>query len=398
MELTRIAGTLIQPARRPRIAIVHDWLVVYGGAERCLRQLIALFPDAEVFAIVDFFSDEDRAALFGKRATTSFIQKLPFAKTKYRNYLPLMPLAIEQFDLSGFDLVISSSHAVAKGVLTGPGQKHICYCYTPIRYAWDFQHQYLRESRMTRGLKSAVARLALHYIRMWDSRTAHGVDRFVAISGYIAGRIRKTYGRDAEVLYPPVDLEAFPVRRDKSDFYLAASRLVPYKRVDLIVEAFAAMPGKRLVVIGDGPEMARIRKLAPANVTLLGFQADAVLLDHLQRARAFVFAAEEDFGLLPVEAQACGTPVIAFGKGGVGETVIGLDNPAGHAPTGVFFDAQTVASIMKAVALFETVDISADVCRSRAGHFSVVAFQTAWLGIINASESAATTTPGDINV
>ncbi len=382
MELTRIAGTPIKPSRQPRVAIIHDWLVVYGGAERCLRQLIALFPDAELFAIVDFFSDEDRAKLFGKRANTSFIQKMPFAKSKYRSYLPLMPLAIEQFDLSAFDTVISSSHAVAKGVLTGPDQKHICYCYTPIRYAWDFQHQYLRESQMTTGLKSAVARLALHYIRMWDSRTAHGVDRFVAISGYIAGRIRKAYGRDAEVLYPPVDIEAFALRRDKADFYLAASRLVPYKRVDLIVEAFATMPGKRLVVIGDGPEMARIRKLAPANVTLLGFQNDIVLLDHLQRARAFVFAAEEDFGLLPVEAQACGTPVIAFGKGGAGETVIGLDNPAGHPPTGVFFSAQTIQSLVEAVELFETVTISPDACRRQAEAFSIGAFSAAWLEMV----------------
>ncbi len=382
MELTRITGTPIKPAPRRRVAIVHDWLVVYGGAERCLRQLIGLFPDAELFAIVDFFSDEDRARLFGKRAHTSFIQKLPLARTKYRNYLPLMPLAIEQFDLSAFDIVISSSHAVAKGVLTGPNQQHICYCYTPIRYAWDFQHQYLRESRMTSGLRSAIARLALHYIRMWDSRTAHGVDRFVAISGYIAGRIRKAYGRDAEVLYPPVDLEAFALRRDKSDFYLAASRLVPYKRVDLIVEAFAAMPRKRLVVIGDGPEMGRIRKLARANVTLLGFQNDAVLLDHLQRARAFVFAAEEDFGLLPVEAQACGTPVIAFGRGGAGESVIGLDNPAGHAPTGVFFNAQTIPALVEAVELFETVTISPDACRRQAEAFSISAFSAAWLDLV----------------
>jgi glycosyltransferase involved in cell wall biosynthesis len=227
-----------------------------------------------------------------------------------------------------------------------------------------------------------VARLALHYIRMWDSRTAHGVDRFVAISGYIAGRIRKAYGRDAEVLYPPVDIEAFALRRDKADFYLAASRLVPYKRVDLIVEAFATMPGKRLVVIGDGPEMARIRKLAPANVTLLGFQNDIVLLDHLQRARAFVFAAEEDFGLLPVEAQACGTPVIAFGKGGAGETVIGLDNPAGHPPTGVFFSAQTIQSLVEAVELFETVTISPDACRRQAEAFSIGAFSAAWLEMV----------------
>jgi len=393
LELTRIAGTPIKPRHRPRVAIIHDWLVVYGGAERVLRQLIALFPEAEVFAVVDFFSDQDRTKIFGKRARTSFIQKLPFAKTKYRNYLPLMPVAVEQFDLSGFDLVISSSHAVAKGVLTGPDQRHICYCHTPMRYAWDLQHQYLQQHGLANGRTRILARWMLHYVRLWDARTANGVDLFMANSAYVARRIKKIYGRDATVVYPPVDVAACTISVEKENFYLAASRLVPYKRIDLIVEAFAAMPEKRLVVIGDGPEMTRIRKLASPNISLLGFQNDQVLLDHLQRARAFVFAAEEDFGMLPVEAQACGTPVIAFGKGGALETVIGWGNPAGAAPTGVFFSAQTVDSLAAAVALFETVSISAEACRSRAGHFSVEAFHTGWLDIM-----AANAALGDVNV
>jgi glycosyltransferase involved in cell wall biosynthesis len=382
LELIRIAGTPIKPAQRRRVAIVHDWLVVYGGAERCLRQLIGLFPDAELFAIVDFFSDDDRARLFGKRARTSFIQTLPFARTKYRTYLPLMPLAVEQFDLSAFDMVISSSHAVAKGVLTGPDQEHICYCHTPIRYAWDLQHQYLRESGLTRGVKSAFSRLLLHYIRLWDTRTAWGVDRFIANSAYVARRILKVYGREAEVIYPPVDIDRFSLRRDKEDFYLTASRMVQHKRICLTVEAFAAMPEKRLLVIGDGPEMAKIRAMAGPNVTLLGIQNDVSLCDYLQRAKAFICAAEEDFGILAVEAQACGTPVIAFGKGGAMETIIGPDNPAGDEPTGIFFEAQTAGALITAVERFETVKIRPEACRNRAETFSISAFKAAWIDIL----------------
>ena len=370
------ADLLTKPTQR--VAIVHDWLVVLGGAERVLRELLVMFPNADLFAVVDFLSDEDRARLFGKRAKTTFIQRLPRARKKYRTYLPLMPIAIEQLDMSGYDLVISSSHAVAKGVLTGPDQRHICYCYTPIRYAWDLQHQYLAQSGLTRGLKSVIARLTLHYIRQWDLRTANGVDEFIAISHYIARRIKKVYGREAEVIYPPVDIDLFPPVSDKDDFYLTASRLVPYKRVDLIVEAFAAMPEKRLVVIGDGPELPKLKRLAGANVTLLGYQSDEVLLDHLQRARAFIFAAEEDFGILPVEAQACGTPVIAYAKGGALETVVGLGNSKPDSATGVLFDSQSTNAITDAIRRFESVTISPQTCRNWAERFATPQFHHAW--------------------
>jgi glycosyltransferase involved in cell wall biosynthesis len=380
--MSELSETATKRLSKPRVAIVHDWLVVYGGAERVLRELIALFPDCDLFTVVDFLGDNERANLFGKRAKTTFIQKLPFAKKKYRAYLPLMPVAIEQFDLSAYDLVLSSSYAVAKGVITGPDQVHICYCHSPIRYAWDLQHQYLRQTGLTRGLKSIVARLMLHYIRIWDSQTAVSVDKFIANSAYIARRIGKIYGRNAQVVHPPVDIELFPLRLDKEDFYLTASRMVPYKRIDLIVEAFSTMPEKRLVVIGDGPEMARVSKLANSNVTLLGFQDNAVLRDHLQRARAFVFAAEEDFGILPVEAQACGTPVIAFGKGGALETVAGIGNTANRAPTGIFFEAQTVAALVNAVKRFETVEINPVDCRAWAETFSVGTFRHAIQNIV----------------
>jgi glycosyltransferase involved in cell wall biosynthesis len=365
-----------------RVAIVHEWLVTYAGSERVVRELLAIFPDADLFALVDFMNEEDRKKFNGKVAKTSFIQKLPFAAKKFRGYLPLMPLAVEQFDLSAYDLVISSSHAVAKGVLTGPDQVHICYCHTPIRYAWDLQHQYLEQSGLTRGLKSVFARLVLHYIRQWDSRTPNGVDAFVANSAYIARRIKKVYGRDAHVIYPPVDVEAFPMVREKQDFYVAASRFVPYKRMDLIVDAFNAMPDRKIIVLGDGPEWNRIRAKAGPNVTMLGYQGDLVLRDHLQQARAFVFAAEEDFGIMPVEALACGTPVIAFGRGGVAESVRARGNRQNLPPTGTFFDAQTVPALIDAIGRFEQESIKPQDCRDRAEAFSAQVFRSAFRELV----------------
>ena len=351
-----------------KIAIVHDWLVTYAGAERVLAALCETWPEADLFAVIDFLCDEDRARLGGKRATTTFIQQLPKARSAYQKYLPLMPLAIEQLDMSAYDLVISSSHAVAKGVLTGPNQLHISYVHSPIRYAWDLQHQYLHEASLDRGVKAKLARMLLHYMRMWDQRTASGVDEFIANSHFIAKRINKSYRRQSTVIYPPVDTSRFTLHEAKEDFYLTASRMVPYKKIPLIVEAFAAMPDKRLVVIGTGPEMERVREVASANVTLMGYQSDEVLRQYMQRARAFVFAAEEDFGIAPIEAQACGTPVIAFARGGVLETIRGLEH---EKPTGVFYPEQSVDSIVSAVRTFEThcQRISASNCRSNAERF-----------------------------
>lgn len=368
-----------KPLADLKIAIVHDWLVTYAGAERVLEQMLRCLPHADLFSLVDFVANEQRQFLQGKRVTTSFIQHLPWARKKYRSYLPLMPLAIEQFDLSGYDLVISSSYAVAKGVLTGPDQLHLCMCYSPIRYAWDLQHQYLRESGLDRGLKGVAARLLLHYIRLWDSRTAHGVDEYIAISHFVARRIHKVYGREATVIYPPVDIDGFTLHENKEDYYVTASRLVPYKRVGLIVEAFARMPDKRLVVIGDGPDLAKIKAVAGPNVTILGEQPFEVLCQHLQRAKCFIFAAEEDFGIAPLEAQACGTPVIAFQRGGAVETIRGFDDPM---PTGVFFDRQDVESIKSAITRFEQIEntFSPVICRNNARRFTVAAFRENFLG------------------
>lgn len=357
-----------------RVAIVHDWLTVYAGAERVLEQMILCFPQADIFSTVDFLPNDARGFLQGKHAHTSFIQKLPFAKRHYRSYLPLMPLAIEQFDLSSYDLVISSSHAVAKGVLTGPDQLHVCMCYSPMRYAWDLQHQYLQESGLNKGLKGWVAKYLLHRLRIWDARTPNGVDEFIAISRFIAKRIQKVYRRSSTVIYPPVQTDVFELQPVKEDFYFTASRLVPYKKVDLIVQAFAHMPDKRLIVIGDGPDFDKIAKIAPPNVTLLGYQPFGVLKTHLQRAKAFIFAAEEDFGIAPLEAQACGTPVIAYGKGGALETILGT--PSDPVRTGVFFGEQTVDSICQALAQFESLPqiIEPQDCRQNSLRFALERF------------------------
>ncbi|MEI8233448.1 MAG: glycosyltransferase family 4 protein [Verrucomicrobiota bacterium] len=350
---------------RKRVAVVHDWLPLYGGAERVLEQMLSLFPQADLFTLMESLPPGERGFLHGKNPHTSLIQRLPFCAKVYRHYFALMPFAIEQFDLSSYDIVISSSYAFAKGVLTGPDQLHVCYCHSPIRYAWDLQHQYLaRRGRVSSG----IARLLLHYIRLWDTRTANGVDAFLANSRFIARRIRKTYGREAQVVFPPVDVENFTPCADKDDYYLAAARFVPYKRIDLLVQAFARMPHQRLIVVGDGPEFARIRSRATPNTTLVGHQSQACLRAYLERARGFVFAGEEDFGITLVEAQACGTPVIAFGRGGAREIVQ-------DGKTGVLFPEQTEASILQAIQRFEACRFATETLRRNADRFSIPVFR-----------------------
>ncbi|MBI4825089.1 MAG: glycosyltransferase family 4 protein [Nitrospirae bacterium] len=357
-----------------RTAVIHDWLVTYAGSERLLEQVLKLYPDADLFSLVDFLPEEDRVFLSGKKAQTSFIQHLPMAKNKYRNYLPLMPCAIERFDLSEYELILSSSHAVAKGVRKKPNQLHICYCHTPMRYAWDLQEQYLKESKLDKGIKGALVKKILKRIREWDYATAKNVDHFIANSHYIKDRIKRNYGRDADVIYPPVDVDAFHVGYEREGFYLTASRMVPYKKMDLIVEAFSEM-GKELVVIGDGPDFEKVRLKAKGNVKLLGYQRSDILNEYMRKAKAFVFAAEEDFGIVPVEAQACGTPVIAYGKGGAVETVSPLTDKGVH-PTGIFFHEQTPEALIDAVKMFEANEkiFDPDEIRKNSERFSVERF------------------------
>ncbi|GJG88453.1 glycosyl transferase family 1 [Gemmatimonadetes bacterium T265] len=364
-----------------RVAVVHEWLVNYAGSERVLEQLLLLLPDADLYAVVDFVPPDERGFLGGRRARTTFVQRLPFARTRYRAYLPLMPLAIEQLDLSGYDLVVSSSHAVAKGVLTDPDALHVSYCHSPLRYAWDLQHAYLRETGLGWGPTGLLVRRQLHRLRVWDARAALGVDRFVANSRFVARRIAKAYRRAADVVYPPVDTDAFtpgPPERPAPDggppYYVAASRFAPYKRMPMIVEAFRALPDRRLVVIGDGPEWRAAARAAGRNVTLLGRLPSGELRAWLRGARAYLFAAIEDFGIAPIEAQACGTPVVAYAGGALRETLPGLD---ADAPCGVLYEEQTPGALAAAVREFEAHAgrINARACRANAERYSVAAFR-----------------------
>ena len=359
-----------------RVAVVHDWLYVLGGAEKVLSAIMRCYPGADVFCLFDILSDEDRQKAGLPKTHTTFFQRLPAVNRRHRLYLPLMPIAVEQLDVSGYDLVISSSYAVAKGVLTGPDQLHVAYVHSPMRYAWDLQHEYLRESKWGRGLKGAAARWILHKLRIWDVRTANGVNDFIVNSRFIARRVHKAYGRSATVIWPPVEVADVlppPVTRpagDENPYYLAASRLVPYKNIDAIVQAFTAMPQRRLVVAGTGPERERLQAMAGPNIEFVGFVPDARLRELMRGAEAFVFAAEEDFGIVPVEVQSEGTPVLALGRGGARETVVAT----GPAPTGLFFDRPHPAAITAAVEAFEQ---SRDLFTRGACHANALRFRTA---------------------
>ena len=330
-----------------RVAIVHDWLTEMGGAEKVLNSIINLYPNADFFSLVCGMSKEQLASLgINKSVTTSFIQKLPFGVKKYRAYLPLMPLAIQQLDLSEYDLVISSNYCVAKGVRTGPDQLHICYCHSPVRYAWDLQEQYLKDSGISSGLKSILARFFLNKIRDFDVRSSFAVDKYIANSSFIQRRIEKYYRRESVIIHPPVDINSFSLQIKKQDHYVICSRLVSYKKVELIVNAFRFLPTKKLIVVGDGPDYNKIKAKLPSNVTMLGFLEHNKLIKEIQNAKAFIYAAEEDFGIVPVEAQSCGTPVIGYGKGGLIDTVE-------DGVTGIYFSQQTTYSLIKAIIKFE---------------------------------------------
>jgi glycosyltransferase involved in cell wall biosynthesis len=324
-------------------AIIHEWLVTLAGAESVLQSIHKLYPGR----IYTLFHDPE-----GVKGSpwehpdirTSMLQRLPFASKHHRAFLPLFPMAIEQFDLRQHDLIISSSYAVAKGVLNSSEQLHICYCHSPMRYVWDLTFEYLEASDITRGLKSFLVRGIFHYIRMWDTISAMRVNEFVANSYYIAHRIQKCYNRPAKVIYPPVDVDRFSISTNRDKYFVTISRLVPYKRVDVIVQAFNELK-LPLLVIGDGPALPKLKKLAEKNVTFLGHLPPEEMDGHLKKARAFIFSAEEDFGIVNVEAQACGVPVIAFGRGGALETVE-------QDVTGVFFYNQDAPSIVDAVREF----------------------------------------------
>jgi glycosyltransferase involved in cell wall biosynthesis len=365
-----------------RIAVVHDWLVDYAGSERVLAEILRCLPQADLFTLVDHMPEAERKPLGGRRAKTSFLQNMPGVASHLAWYLPLMPIAIEQLDVTGYDLVVSSNTAVAKGVIVAPDALHLSYVNSPMRYAWDQQFEYLRAED---GVKGLLLRWLLHRLRIWDHRTSAGVDHFAANSEFIARRIMKTYRREAEVIYPPVDTEYYVPGsgpgETRGDYYVAVSRLVGYKRVDLLLQAFRELPERKLVIVGDGPEQARLKAAAGPNVEFTGYLPPQQMRERLQRARAFLFAAVEDFGIAPVEAMACGTPVIALRRGGAAETVLGLEAAA---PTGVLFEEQSAAAITAAVKTFEAhaPRISAPACRARAERFSAARFRAEFTGFV----------------
>jgi glycosyltransferase involved in cell wall biosynthesis len=379
-----------------RVAVVHEWLVTYAGAERVLEQILTVFPQAHVFSLIDCLPADQRGFLRGCPVTTSFIQKFPNVQQYYRHLLALFPLAIEQFDLTGFDLVISSQYCVSHGVITSPSQIHISYAHSPVRYAWDLYHQYMVSSQLNNRNRGWVAKAILHYIRMWDTHAAQSVDAFIANSGFVAKRIEKYYRRDAQVIHPPVDITGFEYCEHKKDYYLTASRMVSYKKIDLIVRAFNHMPDKKLVVIGEGPDNAKIRRMAGENIVFLGYAPFEKLKQAMQHAKAFVFAAEEDFGIVPLEAQACGTPVIAYGRGGALETVKGLvledmdfevsneEQTDAVNPTGLFFKDQSPECLIRAIHDFEAnaACFKPLYCRQHALQFSTERFRAEFSGFV----------------
>ncbi|HVE49814.1 MAG TPA: glycosyltransferase [Casimicrobiaceae bacterium] len=359
-----------------RVALVHDWLDTWAGGEQVLKEVAALFPLAPIYTLVDFFPREFKERIGSHEIRPSFVQSLPFARTSFRRYLPLFPNAIESLDVSAFDLVISVSHAVAKGVRTHARQLHISYCLSPMRYAWDLREQYLAQVGLQRGLRAWLAHKLLDRLANWDTRTNPRVDAFVAISHHIAARIRRCYDRDATVIYPPVDVTRLPIvaQPRRNGLYITVSRLVPYKRIDAIAAAFRELPDRKLVIVGSGPERERVARAAGPNVRLLGQLADAERDALLAQAQAFIFAADEDFGIAPLEAQALGTPVIALRSGGLVETIRGLET---NRPTGVFFDSPTSPAIADAVRTFERQrdHISSEACIDNAQRFSASRFR-----------------------
>jgi len=340
-----------------KYALVHEWLTpnATGGSELVVQEILKHI-EADLYALIDFESTNPESYLYKRTIGTTFIQKLPNADKNIQKYLPLLPLAIEQLDLRNYDIILSSSHAVAKGILSSPDQLHICYCHTPMRYAWDLTFDYLKNSSLGTGVQGMLARYLLHRIRQWDVISANRVDYFIANSQHTARRIWRCYRRSAEVIYPPVNIERFSFQPQKNDFYLTVSRLVSYKQVSLIVKAFNQL-GRELVVIGNGPELEQIKQLAKPNVKIMGAQPDAVVEQYMAQAKAFVYAACEDFGIALVEAQACGTPVIAYGAGGALETVLDIRSHP-QTGTGLLFRVQTAASLITAVETFETYEPS----------------------------------------
>ncbi|MFH1283562.1 MAG: glycosyltransferase [bacterium] len=356
-----------------KVAIVHDWLTGMRGGEKCLEVFCELFPHADLFTLL-YLPDKVSEIIRKMNVKTSLLQKLPLAEKYYRYYLPVMPVIIERFYLKDYDLILSSSHCVAKGVRINPGVKHICYCYTPMRYIWDLYGEYFGKSF---SVSNAVMKMFLKYLRKWDINSSKSVDQFLSISINIQERIKRVYNRDSKVIYPPVDVNQFYYMEDEGaqDYYLFVGAFASYKRVDIVIDAFNKID-KKLIIIGDGQKFDEMRKKASGNINFLGWVNNEELRSYYSKAKALIFAANEDFGIVPLEAMACGTPVIAFGKGGALETVI-------ENKTGVFFNDQTTASLLEAIERFEKLKFDKCNLRKQAVLFSRDNFKAKILDYIN---------------
>jgi glycosyltransferase involved in cell wall biosynthesis len=378
-----------------KYALVHEWFTpkAIGGSELVVREILNHI-DADLYALIDFESVNPHSYLYGRQIGTTFLQHIPFAANGIQNYLPLLPLAIEQLDLRRYDVILSSSHAVAKGVLTTPDQLHICYCHSPMRYTWELTFDYLQESQWGKGAVGWMTRYLLHRLRQWDVLTANRVDYFIANSQYTARRIWRCYRREATVIYPPAHIEDCPFLSEKEDFYLTVSRLVSYKQVSLIVRAFNELQ-RPLVVIGTGPDMKKIRKIAKSNIRIMGRQPDEVVKQYMANAKGFVYAACEDFGIALVEAQACGTPVIAYGAGGALETVRDIRDSQGFTGTGLLFKEQTPTALVEAVETFEAYQakFAPEYIRSHATKFDTQIFAQQYLEFLDKCHRNKTVSP-----
>ncbi len=361
----------------PNVGIIHDWLPVVAGGEKVVHELVKNFPNSEIYTLFNFLNEiENQYISQGRPINVSRLNKIPKVEKFYRYLLLECAREIENFDVSKHDVVISSSAAVAKGVITRPGQPHIAYIHSPARYAWDLSNEYLNSiDGLLASLKREIARRMLHKFRLWDMRTTPSIDIAIANSYFIQKRIYKVYGIKSDVIYPPVNTESFIQHDIKDEFYLTASRHVPYKKIDLIVKAFNEMPDKRLIVAGDGPETQKIKEIAGKNIEIIGYQREDKLKQLMQNSKAFVFSALEDFGIMPLEAQACGTPVIALNKGGTAETIIDISKKN---PTGVLFENQEIKDIVGAIETFEKHQdlISPDNCNMNAKKFSPKRFRS----------------------
>jgi glycosyltransferase involved in cell wall biosynthesis len=351
-----------------KVAIVHDWFDKYSGAERVIEQILDLYPDADLFALVDFLPENKRSFIKNKSVKTTFIQRLPLARKKFRHYLPFFPLAVDQIDLRGYDIVLSSSHAVVKGVLTNAEQLHICYCHSPMRYIWDLYHDYLEDAGLKKGVKSFFIKWILHRLRIWDYVSSVRVNHFIANSEFIAKRIKNTYQLNSKVIYPPVNTERYVPVQKRKGYYFTAARMVPYKKLALIAAAFRKMPDRQLILATNDEVTGEFIRSVSPNVTVkVNMSSDDFHL-HLSEARAFVYAAEEDFGIVMAEAQAAGVPVIAYRKGGASEIVI-------DGKTGMLYDLQTEASIIEAVQAFEKLNLDSQIISESAQRFSIPSFK-----------------------